>query len=113
MPTKVYETFELELSDGDAVTIKPLSIKNLKKFLTVVQKIQNGEIASELEAVDIFLAAGLICMEQFAPEKFTSIDDVETILEMPTLMKILEVAGGLKLNDDNPNYLAAELDGMI
>jgi hypothetical protein len=104
MPTKVYETLEIELSNGDAVTIKPLSIKNLKKFLKAVEPVQNGSIKTELEAVDIFLEAGLICMQQFAPDKFTSIDDVEEILEMPTLMKVLEVAGGLKLNgDDDPN----------
>ena len=113
MPTKVYETIDIELSDGAVVTIKPLSIKNLKRFLNAVEKIQNGDVSSEIEAVDVFLEAGLICMQQFAPEKFATVEDVENILEMPTLMKILEVAGGLNLNPDNPNLLAAGLDGMI
>jgi hypothetical protein len=41
-------------------------------------------------------------------------EDVEAfddVIEVPTMMKILEVAGGLKLND--PNLAVANLDGMI
>ena len=37
------------------------------------------------------------------------IEKFEEIIEIPTMMKILEIAGGLKLND--PNLLGAALVG--
>lgn len=113
MPTKVYETVDVELSDGSVITVKPLTIKNLKNFLRIVEKLQSDDITSEADAVDVFLEAGLVCMEQFAPGKFASVDDLESVFEMPTLMKVLEVAGGLKLGNDDPNLQAAGLGGMI
>ena len=37
----------------------------------------------------------------------------ENTIEVPTLMKILEVAGGLKLDDNDPNLLGANLAGNL
>ena len=36
--TKVYDTFELELENGESVLIKPLPIKALRKFMELVNK---------------------------------------------------------------------------
>ena len=111
MPTTVYETLEIKLSDGKIINIKPLTIKNLKKFLAVVKKLQDESIKTEEEAMEIFIQAGMVCMEQFAPELSTDKDKFEDTIEIPTLMKILEVAGGLKLNADDPNFPGANLAG--
>lgn len=111
MPTTVYETVEIQLSNGKTITVKPLTIKNLKKFLAVVKPLQSDEIKTEEEAMDIFIQAGLVCMQQFAPELAVDRDLFEDTIEVPTLMKILEVAGGLKLNNDDPNFPGANLAG--
>jgi hypothetical protein len=52
-------------------------------------------------------------MEQFAPELSTDRDLFESTIEIPTLMKILEVAGGLKLNNDDPNFPGAGQTGNL
>ena len=113
MPTTVYETLEIKLSNGNTLNIKPLTIKNLKKFLAVVKKLQEDDMKTEEDAMEIFIEAGMVCMQQFAPELSTDKDLFEDTIEIPTLMKILEVAGGLKLNNDDPNFPGANLTGNL
>lgn len=112
MPTTVYETLEIKLSNGDIITVAPLKINRLKKFLAVVKPLQEDKDITEESAMEIFVKAGMICMEQFAPELAEDQDKFEDNIEVPTLMKILEVAGGLKLNDD-PNSPGASLAGNL
>ena len=111
MPTTVYETLEIKLSNGNVINVKPLTIKNLKKFLAIVKQLQDDSVKTEEDAMEIFIQAGLVCMEQFAPELGSDRDAFEDTIEVPTLMKILEVAGGLKLNNDDPNFPGANLAG--
>ena len=113
MPTTVYETLEIKLSNGNTITVKPLTIKNLKKFLAVVNKLKDENVKTEEDAMEVFIEAGMVCMEQFAPEIATDKDLFEETIEVPTLMKVLEIAGGLKLNNDDPNFPGANLAGNL
>lgn len=113
MPTKIYETVEIALSNDKTITVKPLTIKNLKRFLEITKPFQDGTVRAETEVVDIFIKAGMLCMEQFYPDLANDQDLFENTVDLPTLMKILEVAGGLKLNDDDPNFQGANQDGTI
>ena len=51
----------------------------------------------------------MICLEKTNPNLAGNRDLFEDVVEIPTMMKILEVAGGLKLTD--PNLLGAALVG--
>lgn len=113
MPTTVYDTLEITLSNGENVEIRPLTIKKIKKFLEIIKKLQDESVKTEDDAMEVFIEAGMLCMEQFAPGMFPDKDAFEDVIEIPTLMKILEVAGGLKLNDENPNLPTASLIGTI
>jgi hypothetical protein len=107
MATSVYDIVDLELSNGEILQIRPLPIKPLRKFMAVIEKLDS--IENEAEALDIFIEAGMICVSYFNQELAKDKDTFEDVIEVPTLMKILEVAGGLKLND--PNLLGAALVG--
>ena len=109
MPTTVYDVLEVELSNGESLTLKPLPIKQLKEFMTVIKKMDDESVSSEDDVMDIFIEAAMVCLKTLKPELSTDKDKFEQIIEVPTLMKILEVAGGLKLND--PNLLGAALVG--
>jgi len=112
MANTVYEVVNIQLSNGVEIEIRPLTIKNLKKFTTVIKKLSEADLEDETAAMDIFVEAGMICMQQFNPELAQDKEIFEDVIEVPTLMKILEVAGGLKIND--PNFQTANsLDGMI
>ena len=82
----------------------------MKAFLEVIKKADEPN-ATEDEVLEVFIEAGMVCLKQLKPELSEDRDLFEELIEVPTLMKILEVAGGLKLND--PNQLVANLDGMI
>lgn len=101
MANAVYETVDILLSNGEEISVRPLTIKNLKKFTKVIAKLDSEDIKTEEDAMEVFIEAGMVCMEQFAPNLSSDKENFEDIIEVPTLMKILEVAGGLKLNDPN------------
>jgi len=102
MANTVYEVVEIQLSNGEEIAVRPLTIKNLKKFTKVVAKLDSPDVKTEEDAMEVFIEAAMVCMEQFAPDLAEDKDKFEDVIEVPTLMKILEVAGGLKLNDPNP-----------
>lgn len=111
MATTVYDIEEIQLSDGSTLVIRPLSIKNLKKFLAVMNKMQDEKVQTEEDIMEIFIEGAMVCLEQLKPEFAEDKDKFEELIEVPTMMKILEVAGGLKLND--PNLNVASLVGTI
>jgi len=110
LATAVYDIVDIELSDGSQITLKPLPIKQIRKFMEVIQTMDDPANADENAAMDIFIKAAMICLETSArPELGTDRDQFENVIEIPTMMKILEICGGLKLTD--PNLLGAALVG--
>jgi len=109
LATKVYDEIELELSNGDVISVRPLQIKTLRKFMDIIKKLDSEDITDENDAMDVFIEACMVCMERIKPELSKDRELFEEVIEVPTMMKILEVAGGLKLND--PNLLGAALVG--
>jgi len=102
MANTVYEVVDIQLSNGEEISVRPLTIKNLKKFTKVVAKLDDPKVKTEDDAMEVFIEAAMVCMEQFAPHLAENKEEFEDVIEVPTLMKILEIAGGLKLNDPNP-----------
>ena len=109
MATTVYDVLEIELSDGTTLELKPLPIKQLRKFMEVINSMQEQENENPDVAMDIFVQAAMVCLESIKPELSKDKDKFEELIEVPTMMKILEVVGGLKLTD--PNLLGAALVG--
>lgn len=111
MATKVYDTLELELENGETITIKPLPIKHLRRFMAIIEKSGSDEIGEESDIMDVFLEACVLSLKSLHPKIFSEMtkEDIEEIVTLPTVMKILEIAGGLKTTD--PNLLGAALVG--
>lgn len=107
MATKVYEEETIELQDGTEVVIRPLNIKKLREFMSVIKKLE--AIETEEESIDILLEACTIAISQKNKAVSENTDLLEESLDVPTMHRILEVAGGVKMND--PNLLAAALGG--
>ena len=109
--TKVYDTFDLELENGETITIKPLPIKYLRKFMEVINRTSTDDISDDEDIMDVFIDACVLCLKALHPKTFEDMtrSDIEEIVTLPTIMKVLEVAGGLKTTD--PNLLGAALVG--
>lgn len=103
MATQLYDILEIELQDGRKATLRPLPIKRLRKFMEVVAKLDN--VKDESEAIDIFIEACAIALQKSLPELAENKEALEEALDVPTIWKIMEVCGGIKLGD--PNLIAA------
>jgi len=103
MATKVYTVEEIELQDGTVVTIKPLNIKRLRIFMEIVKDFD--KITEESASIDLMIKACALAIGATNKEKAADTDWLEENLDIPTMWKILEVAGGVKPND--PNLAAA------
>jgi len=98
--TTVYTIEEVILQDDSEAVLKPLPIKLLRKFMTELEKL--GKAESENAGIDIMTTMAGICLQKQFPKLVEDRDALEEALDMPTIYKIVEVCGGVKLND--PNY---------
>jgi hypothetical protein len=103
LATTVYDVEEIKLQNGATVQLRPLSIKELRKFMLVLNKTQN--VTNESESLDVLIDACGIALEKQLPDLVKDRDALEEALDVPTINRILEVCGGIKLDD--PNLLAA------
>ena len=103
MATTVFNVEDIQLRDGSNVKLKPLSIKELREFMKVIAKTETATTEEETMAI-LVEACGIPLFPQLKDLE-NSLDKLEDVLDMPTISHILEVCGGIKLDD--PNLLAA------
>jgi len=105
LATRVYETSEIELQDGTKVTLRPLSLKKLRQFMSEISKMDGKQ--SEEEVVGILLGAAALGIADSAPELAADKTKLEEVLDMPTMKYILKTCGGIDLDD--PNLMTAAM----
>ena len=71
--------------------------------MVAIQRTQ--EVSSEDETLNILIDACAVALEKQLPELVKDRDALEDALDVPTINRILEVCGGIKMDD--PNLLAA------
>jgi phosphohistidine swiveling domain-containing protein len=103
LATTVYNVEEITLQNGVTVKLKPLTIKELRKFMVVIQK--TADVTTEDETLTILIEACAVALEKQLPDLVKDVDAFEDVLDVPTINRILEVCGGIKMDD--PNLLAA------
>ena len=116
MASKVYNSEEIELSDDSTVVLKPLSIKRLRVFMPKMQEWQDfiaDEEAQEkdpmgLGSMSLLVEAAVICLLDQRDDWKDNPELAEDVLDMETVYRVLEVCGGIKLNDPNLLKLAQE-----
>lgn len=116
MATRIYSQEEIELLDGTEITLRPLPIGRLRKFMKAWQEFAN--VKDEDDAFTVYINCCGFCLVDSLganlENKPISVDGVlsdeyrdalEDVLEMSTIFKILEICGGLNFND--PKLLEA------
>jgi hypothetical protein len=114
LATSVYTTEEVQLQDDTTVTLKPLNIKALRKFMKIMENFA-AEDTTEEDGLETLLDASALCLKSQRPEFWDEkenkhSDSFEEAVDMPTVYKILDVCGGVKLND--PNLLAMAQEAL-
>jgi hypothetical protein len=105
--TTVYTIEEVILQDENVAVLKPLPIKQLRKFMTELEKL--GKTENEEDGVDIMTTMAGICLQKQLPDLVSDRDALEDALDMPTIYKIVEVCGGVKLNDPKLLEMAQQM----
>jgi len=114
MATTVYTIEEVSLQDDSQIKLKPLNIKGLRNFMDVMRSFGDDKTTEE-ESFEILLDAAAICLQGERPDFWDSktkkhTEAFEEVVDIPTIYKILDVCGGVKLND--PNLLAAATEAL-
>jgi len=96
MATKVYETATIYLIDGTELYITPLKLKFLREFMDVFEKVKEAD--DDLEAMAYLSECARVSMKQYHPA-IQTIEDLEDNVDMPTIYKIIDIAAGIKVAD--------------
>ena len=105
MATTVYSVEEITLQNGATVKLKPLTIKELRKFMLAIAKTAEPGTTEE-QTLDILIDACAVALEKQLPDLVKDREAFEDVLDIPTINRILEVCGGIKMDAD-PNLVAA------
>ena len=121
MAKEVYTQREITLQDGRDVVLKPLPIARLRRFMKAWGDFTN--VTSEEEGFNVFINCSGIALENNYRNDFDTLkaskeeqeegeylspeykNYLEETLDLDTIYIVLEVCGGLKLND--PKLLEA------
>ncbi len=122
MAKTVYDTETIELQDGREVTLAPLPIGLLRKFMKAWKNF--NDVKDEDDAFNVYIdCCGVALSRHFSSDFETTLTKeglpeeeyknyLEDVLDVDTIFKIMEICGGLKLNDpklmEEAERLAAE-----
>lgn len=100
MATTVNETRELTLVDGSKISVRPLKISLLRQFLAKFDEIQ--KVADDNDkSMSVLMECVQIAMKQYKPEAASSVEELEDLVDLPTVYAIVEAASGIDLNGTN------------
>jgi hypothetical protein len=100
MATKIYDTATIELIDGTELYITPLKLKYLREFMDAFEHVKTAK--GDMEAIGRLAECARVAMKQYYPQ-IKTIEDLEDNVDLPTIYKILDIAGGIKINDPEEN----------
>lgn len=110
MATKVFNEETIELQDGSEATLRPLVIKRLRRFMTLVDdlpKMENTE-----DQLDLMIKACAIALGQSRKDLEHNTEKLEEILDIDTINRIFELCGGIKMSDPNVQARVEEFLGQ-
>lgn len=99
MATELYDTVTLKLQDGSEVVCRPLKIKYLRQFMKAFAKMTNEVRNDSEQAIDVLFECAVVAFAQFRPD--IKPEDLEELLDLPTLYKAIEVGSGIKMTGDD------------
>lgn len=125
MATAVYKQEEITLQDGKDVVLRPLVIGRLRRFMDAWQEFAKAE--NDSDGFNVFINCAGISLEHNFKGDFDSMkankeeqekgeflsaeykEYLEEVLDLDTIYKVLDVCGGVKLNDPKLLEAAAAL----
>jgi len=107
MATKVHEAHKVKLIDGTEITLRPLKISLLRKFMKKFEGIA-AVVDDNDKSINLLMECVLIAMEQYKPELAADISALEENIDLPTVYEIVETASGIKLSEASAIFSSEE-----
>lgn len=87
---------DILFADEIVRTVKPLTIKQLRKFVKVIEKMDQEKFGSGMsdEDIDTMMEAAEIILQKVDPELASDRDKLEDAIDLETFSKLMEVAMG-------------------
>lgn len=95
MPSSVYETENLTLEDNTVISMKPLKIANLRKFMAEFAKLEKAGNDND-KSFNILGDCVVICLSQWVKEDLTK-EWIEDNLDINNYYDIIRVASGIDM----------------
>lgn len=105
MATKIYESDMVTTISGVDIYMTPLKIKYLRQFLEEFEDVKSAE--SDDQAIEKLLYCTRTAMRQYYPA-IKTIEDVEENFDLKSIYKIINIAGGIKINKDKEGETVRE-----
>jgi len=100
MAKVIYEKEPIYLIDGTKIMLGPLKIKFLREFMDVFDLIEF--VKDDEETIAILSECATVCMKQYHPI-IQKIEDLEEVVDLPTVYEILNICAGIKIDKENEN----------
>jgi inhibitor of KinA sporulation pathway (predicted exonuclease) len=98
MTTTINEEKKITLIDGTEIEVRPLKISLLRDFMKKFDAIT--AVADDNDkSMNLLMECVQIALKQYKPEIATDLKELEELLDLPTVYKIVEEASGIKLGD--------------
>jgi hypothetical protein len=98
MATTVHESQTIKLIDGTEITLRPLKISLLRKFMKKFEGIA-AVVDDNDKSINLLMQCVLIAMEQYAAGLDVDLANLEDNIDLPTVYKIVETASGIAISD--------------
>lgn len=87
---------EIEFADDIVRMIRPLSIKQLRKFVVVIEKLQNTTDANNMtdEDIDTMVDAAEIILAKVDPKLSNDREALEDVVDLVTFNEMMQIAMG-------------------
>lgn len=108
MATKIYDIEQIILVDGTTITIEPLKIKYLRKFMELFSNLADKK--DNEENIDKILECVLVAIQQYYP-KITTKEELEDSIDMPSIYKILDIAAGIRKKNKDTQKESEDKEG--
>ena len=84
---------EIVFADGQTRTIKPLTIRNLRKFMKVVKDLKSEDTLDDKD-IDIMVEAAGIALAAVDPELGNDREKLEDVLDLRSFGELMSAAMG-------------------
>lgn len=100
MTTTINEAKEITLLDGTILNIRPLKLSLLRDFMKKFEVI--ATVAEDNDkSIDAMLDCVRVALKQYKPELLATDINLEEILDLPLVNKIIQEASGFEMPDAN------------